>query len=102
MQTQARANIKLSLQQTANGGMHRRYIKRPGLSGLAQVSGRNSIGWDDRFNLDVEYVDHVNFVNDWMVIFLTLKRTFLCKGINSESAATMEAFSGSPTNKKSS
>lgn len=77
----------------------RRHEVRPGLSGLAQISGRNAIGWEDKFNLDVEYVDHVTFVGDWKIIFQTLKKAFMREGINSESAATMEAFVGSSTKK---
>lgn len=72
----------------------RRHEVRPGLSGLAQVSGRNAINWEDKFNLDVEYVDNVSFMGDWKIIFLTFKKVFLREGINSEVAATMEPFKG--------
>lgn len=72
----------------------RRHEVRPGLSGLAQVSGRNAISWDDKFNLDVEYVDNVSFIWDWKIIFLTIKKVFVREGINSDSAATMETFKG--------
>jgi len=72
----------------------RRHEVRPGLSGLAQVSGRNTISWDDKFNLDVEYVDNVSFIGDWKIIFLTIKKVFVREGINSDSAATMEPFKG--------
>lgn len=73
----------------------KRHEVRPGLSGLAQVSGRNAISWEDKFNLDVEYVDNVSFVSDWKIILLTLKKVFVREGINSDSAATMEDFKGS-------
>lgn len=73
----------------------RRHEVRPGLSGLAQVSGRNAISWEDKFNLDVEYVDNVRFIEDWKIIFLTIKKVFVREGINSETAATMESFKGS-------
>lgn len=71
-----------------------RHDVRPGLSGWAQINGRNAISWEDKFMLDVEYVNNVSFVGDWKIIFLTLKKVFLREGINSESAATMEAFRG--------
>jgi len=73
----------------------RRHEVRPGLSGLAQVSGRNAIGWEDKFRLDVEYVDGVSFVGDWEIIFLTLKKVFVREGISSNTAVTMEPFKGS-------
>ena len=72
----------------------RRHDVRPGLSGLAQVSGRNAISWEDKFNLDVEYVDNLNFLADWKIIFLTLKKVFVREGISSDTAATMEPFQG--------
>lgn len=72
----------------------RRHEVRPGLSGLAQVSGRNAISWEDKFNLDVEYVDSMSFTGDWKIIFLTLKKVFIREGINSETAVTMESFKG--------
>ncbi|MBP3964825.1 sugar transferase [Paenibacillus lignilyticus] len=72
-----------------------RHKVRPGLSGLAQVNGRNAISWEDRFNLDVEYVDNVSFINDWRIIFLTIKKVFAREGITSETTATMEPFKGS-------
>ena len=72
----------------------RRHEVRPGLSGLAQVSGRNTISWEAKFNLDVEYVDSVNFIDDWKIILLTIKKVFVKEGINSESAATMDTFKG--------
>ncbi|WP_342539707.1 sugar transferase [Sporosarcina sp. FSL K6-1540] len=72
----------------------RRHEVRPGLSGLAQVSGRNAICWEEKFNKDVEYVDNVSFIGDWKIILLTLKKVFVREGINSETAATMEFFRG--------
>jgi undecaprenyl phosphate N,N'-diacetylbacillosamine 1-phosphate transferase len=80
-----------------NEHQKRRHEVRPGLSGLAQVSGRNAISWEDKFNLDVNYVDNVSFMNDWKIIFSTIKKVFVREGINSETAATMEPFNG--TNK---
>lgn len=78
-----------------NEHQKRRHDVRPGLSGLAQVSGRNAISWEDKFNLDVEYVDGVNFIGDWKIIFLTLKKVFVREGINSETSVTVEPFKGS-------
>jgi undecaprenyl phosphate N,N'-diacetylbacillosamine 1-phosphate transferase len=72
----------------------RRHEVRPGLSGLAQVSGRNAISWGDKFNLDVNYVDTISFVNDWKIIVFTIKKVLVREGINSEAAATMEPFKG--------
>jgi len=78
-----------------NEYQERRHEVRPGLSGLAQVSGRNAISWEDKFNLDVKYVDKITFIGDWKIIFLTIKKVFVREGINSDSVATMEPFKGS-------
>ncbi|MBD7909414.1 sugar transferase [Sporosarcina gallistercoris] len=72
----------------------RRHDVSPGLSGLAQISGRNALSWEDKFSLDVEYVDNISFIGDCRIIFLTIKKVFVREGINSESAATMEPFKG--------
>jgi undecaprenyl phosphate N,N'-diacetylbacillosamine 1-phosphate transferase len=77
-----------------NNRQKRRHEVRPGLSGLAQVSGRNAISWEDKFNLDVKYVDNVRLVSDWKIIYSTIKKVFVREGINSETAATMEPFKG--------
>lgn len=73
----------------------RRHTVRPGLSGLAQINGRNAISWEDKFELDVQYVDEVTFIRDWSIIFLTLKKAFVREGINSATTETMEVFVGS-------
>lgn len=73
----------------------RRHEVRPGLSGLAQVNGRNAIDWEDKFKLDVEYIDNVSFLGDWKIIFLTIKKVFEREGISSNTSATMEPFRGS-------
>ena len=73
----------------------RRHEVRPGLSGHAQVNGRNAISWEDKFNLDVEYVDNVSFVGDWKIILKTIKKVFVKEGISSDTSVTMEAFRGS-------
>ncbi|HDR4707884.1 TPA: sugar transferase [Bacillus paranthracis] len=77
-----------------NEHQKRRHEVRPGLSGLAQVNGRNAISWEEKFNYDVEYVDRVSFTTDWKIILLTIKKVFIREGINSETAATMEPFKG--------
>lgn len=64
-----------------NDRQKRRHHVRPGLSGLAQTSGRNSISWKERFELDVEYVDNVSFVLDMKIIYRTLKKVFIREGI---------------------
>jgi len=78
-----------------NEHQKRRHEVRPGLSGYAQVNGRNAISWDDKFNLDVEYVDNVSFIGDWKIIFLTIKKVFVKEGISSDTSVTMEPFRGS-------
>lgn len=77
----------------------RRHEVRPGLSGLAQVSGRNSISWEERFDLDVKYVDNITFIGDLKIILLTIKKVVIKEGINSNNSATMEPFKGSQLNK---
>lgn len=77
-----------------NEHQKRRHEVRPGLTGLAQVSGRNTISWEDKFNLDIQYVDNISLIGDWRIIFNTFKRVFAREGISSETAATMEPFKG--------
>ncbi|MFG6147459.1 sugar transferase [Halobacillus sp. B23F22_1] len=77
-----------------NEHQQRRHEVRPGLTGLAQVSGRNGISWDEKFKLDVKYVDNVSFFSDVKIIFLTFKKVINKEGINSDTAATMEPFKG--------
>ncbi len=77
-----------------NEHQKRRHKVRPGLSGLAQVNGRNAISWEEKFNLDVEYVDNVSFIVDFKIIFLTVKKVLVREGINSNNSVTMEPFEG--------
>lgn len=72
---------------------HRHDVK-PGLTGLAQINGRNAITWEEKFKYDIEYVKHVTFMNDCKIIFLTVLRVFQKRGISSASSATMEEFKG--------
>lgn len=75
----------------------RRHEVRPGFTGLAQVHGRNAISWEEKFDLDVVYVDHITFLGDWKIIFQTVVTVLKREGITSETAATMEEFMGSDT-----
>lgn len=77
-----------------NAEQRRRHEVRPGLSGLAQVNGRNAISWEDKFKYDVQYVEHVTFLGDWKIILQTVLNVIKRDGINSETAATMEVFMG--------
>ena len=72
----------------------RRHNVRPGITGWAQVNGRNAISWQQKFEYDVWYVDHVFAITDLEIYFLTIKKVFYREGINSDTAATMEAFDG--------
>lgn len=79
-----------------NEEQRRRHEVRPGLSGYAQVNGRNTVSWEEKFKLDVEYVDHITFLGDVHIIFSTVMKAFVKReGISSETAATMEEFRGS-------
>lgn len=77
-----------------NGHQRQRHNVRPGLTGLAQINGRNAISWEERFNFDVEYVDNVSFMGDWKIMFLTLKKILIKEGISSDTSVTMEPFKG--------
>ncbi|TCD02692.1 sugar transferase [Pedobacter psychroterrae] len=72
----------------------RRHEVKPGITGWAQVNGRNAIGWDQKFKLDVWYVDNLNFLLDLKIIFLTIKKVIVKEGISSDTSATMEKFTG--------
>ena len=72
----------------------RRHEVRPGITGWAQVNGRNAISWTDKFKLDVWYIDHLSFQLDLKIFFLTLKKVFIREGISSDTSVTMEPFKG--------
>lgn len=78
-----------------NETQKRRHDVRPGLTGYAQVNGRNAISWEERFNLDVEYVDSVSFKMDIKIVLATVKAVVVREGISSQTAQTMEEFVGS-------
>lgn len=76
----------------------RRHEVRPGVTGLAQIHGRNSITWEEKFDWDVKYVDNITFFGDWKIIFQTVITVLKREGINAEGEATMSAFMGSEKN----
>lgn len=80
-----------------NEHQKRRHEARPGLTGLAQVSGRNSITWEQKFDLDVEYIDNITFTGDIKIIFSTALKVLKREGISQENNATMEVFTGTKT-----
>ncbi len=73
----------------------RRHTVRPGLTGYAQVNGRNSISWEEKFKLDVEYVDNITLIGDIKILFGTVLSVLKREGISQENNATMEEFKGS-------
>lgn len=77
-----------------NEQQRHRHDVRPGLTGWAQVHGRNLIGWEEKFQLDLWYVEHISFAVDVKTILLTVRNVLRREGISSESAATMEEFTG--------
>lgn len=72
----------------------RRHEVRPGITGWAQINGRNAISWKKKFEFDVWYVDHISFLLDLKIIFKTIKKVFVSEGISQEGQATIEAFNG--------
>lgn len=72
----------------------RRHEVRPGITGWAQINGRNAISWTKKFEYDVWYVDHCSFWLDLKIVFLTMKKVFIREGISQEGQATMEFFNG--------
>lgn len=73
----------------------RRHEVRPGVTGWAQINGRNAISWEEKFALDVWYVDHKTFWLDIKILFLTVKKVFIKEGISADGHVTIEPFSGS-------
>lgn len=77
-----------------NDEQARRHEVRPGITGLAQISGRNSIGWEEKFKKDIKYINKITFLGDWKIIFLTIKAVLKRDGISSDTSVTMEKFKG--------
>lgn len=77
-----------------NEEQRHRHDVRPGLTGWAQVNGRNALSWEEKFRYDVDYVQNVSFALDAKTVLLTVKKVFAREGISSDSAATMEEFTG--------
>lgn len=77
-----------------NDEQRRRHEVRPGLTGWAQVHGRNLTSWEERFAYDTDYVDHLSFALDVKIVFMTVHCVFAREGISAEGSATMEAFTG--------
>ena len=73
----------------------RRHDVRPGITGWAQVNGRNALGWDERFRLDVWYVDHWSLGLDWKIMFLTVRKVLGGDGVSARGEATVSRFQGS-------
>jgi lipopolysaccharide/colanic/teichoic acid biosynthesis glycosyltransferase len=78
-----------------NETQRRRHEVRPGITGWAQVNGRNAISWEQKFTYDVWYVDHVSLSLDFKILMKTVQKVFKREGISSDSSATMEVFKGS-------
>jgi len=77
-----------------NAEQARRHEVKPGITGWAQVNGRNAISWKRKFELDVYYVNHISLALDVKIFFLTIKKVFVREGISQEGQATAEAFNG--------
>lgn len=81
-----------------NEEQHRRHEIRPGLSGYAQVHGRNALSWPEKFRMDVEYVDHITFLGDMKILWDSVMAAFVKRdGISSDTSITMEEFMGNET-----
>ena len=78
-----------------NETQKRRHYVKPGITGWAQINGRNAISWEDKFTLDVYYVENQSFLLDLKIIFLTIKKVFVSEGISQQGQATTTKFEGS-------
>jgi lipopolysaccharide/colanic/teichoic acid biosynthesis glycosyltransferase len=77
-----------------NETQRQRHSIRPGLTGLAQISGRNSISWESKFDLDLEYLEKITFMKDTIIFFSTIYKAARRKGVSSDNHSTMEQFHG--------
>lgn len=83
-----------------NEFQNRRHEMRPGVTGWAQINGRNALSWDEKFAHDIWYIDHYSFWLDMKILFLTVKKVFIKEGISAEGEATMPYFTGNDTDAK--
>ena len=83
-----------------NEFQYRRHEMKPGVTGWAQVNGRNALSWDEKFAHDIWYIDHYSFWLDMKILFLTVKKVFIKEGISAEGEATMPYFTGNDTDEK--
>ncbi|NQU80852.1 MAG: sugar transferase [Bacteroidetes bacterium] len=81
-----------------NEHQRKRHFVRPGLSGLAQISGRNGLSWEDKFDMDVKYVKTLCLVKDFKIVLSTIRKVLLREGISSRTSSTMETFKGTRIN----
>ena len=88
-------SLYLRYNERYNEHQARRLEVRPGITGLAQVNGRNAISWEKKFEYDVQYVDNITFRGDWKIMFKTVGKVFKREGITSATSVTMEEFMGS-------
>ena len=86
--------LLISYLELYNNEQKKRHNVRPGLTGLAQIKGRNTVNWNQRFNYDVKYIETISFVNDLKIIFSTIKLVLKREGISSQTSVTMEPFKG--------
>jgi len=73
---------------------YKRHLVKPGITGWAQINGRNAISWTNKFELDVWYVEHISFLLDFKILLKTIQKVLVSEGINSENMATTEPFNG--------
>ena len=83
-----------------NEFQNRRHEMRPGVTGWAQINGRNALSWDEKFAHDIWYIDHYSFWLDMKILFLTVKKVFIKEGISAEGEATMPYFTGNDSDEK--
>ena len=84
-----------------NARQRKRHQVRPGITGWAQVNGRNAISWEQKFEYDVWYVDHLRFSLDWQILLKTVQKVFISEGISQQGHATIEPFRGTPNGAES-
>jgi undecaprenyl phosphate N,N'-diacetylbacillosamine 1-phosphate transferase len=77
-----------------NSFQKKRHDVKPGITGWAQVNGRNSITWEEKFNLDIYYIEHISIIFDFKIFLLTIKKVLLKDGVNSDENLNMEEFTG--------